>query len=86
MHAKEFIIRCNKQVLGSWSEWNMVEHTYFVNGIPALCEALKKAGRDEEAQNLVKQFLTASFNEDLDKKAERFLDLAFVLSKFSNLF
>ena len=53
----------------------MSGNKYFINGIPALCEALKKAGRDEEAQNLVKQFLTASFNEDLDKKAERFRKL-----------
>jgi hypothetical protein len=50
-------------------------NTYFINGIPALCEALEKAGRAEEAQNLVKQFLTVSFNQDLDKKAERFRKL-----------
>jgi hypothetical protein len=48
---------------------------YFVNGIPKLCEALEKAGRDEDAQNLVKQFLNASFNEDLDEKARRFRKL-----------
>ena len=53
----------------------MSGNTYFVNGIPALCEALKKAGREKEAQAIVKQFLTSSFNQDLDRKVERLLKL-----------
>jgi len=48
---------------------------YFVNGIPALCEALKKAGREKEAQGLVKEFLNSSFNLDIDDKVDRFLKL-----------
>ncbi|MDH5460989.1 MAG: hypothetical protein OEX09_02015 [Candidatus Bathyarchaeota archaeon] len=49
----------------------MVEHTYFVNGIPALYEALKKAGREEEAKELVRNFLSTSFSSDLERKVER---------------
>lgn len=50
----------------------MSERTYFINGIPTLYEALKKAGREKEATALVKNFLRSSFSEDLDKKVERF--------------
>jgi hypothetical protein len=60
---------CDRKQLERWLQ--LSESTYFVNGIPALCEALEKAGRGKEAQALVKQFLISSFNEDLDKKAER---------------
>jgi hypothetical protein len=49
----------------------MVERTYFVNGIPALCEALKKAGREKEAKELVRNFLNTSFSSDLEMKVER---------------
>jgi hypothetical protein len=51
------------------------ENLVFVNGIPGLYEALKKSGRDEEAEYLVKNFLISSFNEDLDRKVERLLNL-----------
>jgi hypothetical protein len=53
----------------------MVEHTYFVNGIPALYEALKKAGREKEAKELVRNFLNTSFSSDLEMKVERFRQL-----------
>jgi hypothetical protein len=48
---------------------------FSINGIPELCKALKQAGRDEEAQDLVKNFLNQSFNLNLDRKVERFLKL-----------
>jgi hypothetical protein len=51
----------------------MAERTFFINGIPALYEALKRAGREKEAQDLITNFLQTSFAEDLDKKIERFL-------------
>jgi hypothetical protein len=38
----------------------VVERTVFINGIPAVCEALTKAGREDEAKNLVKNFLSQS--------------------------
>jgi len=50
----------------------MVEHTYFVNGIPALYDALKRAGREKEAKELVRNFLSTSFSSDLERKVERF--------------
>lgn len=53
----------------------MSGNIYFINGIPALYGALKKAGREEEAKDLVKNFLISSFNEDLDKKIDRFIRL-----------
>jgi len=51
----------------------MAERTFFINGIPALYEALKRAGREKEAQDLIENFLRSSFAEDLNKKIERFL-------------
>jgi hypothetical protein len=53
----------------------MSERTVFINGIPALYDALKKAGREEEARKLVKDFLSSSFASDLDEKVDRFLGL-----------
>ena len=53
----------------------MVERIVFINGIPALCEALTKAGREDEAKNLVKNFLNRTFSLDIDKKVERFRSL-----------
>ena len=51
---------------------NLSGRTVFVNGIPALYETLTKAGREEEAKKMVKDFLSQTFASDLDAKVERF--------------
>lgn len=51
----------------------MSEVTVFINGIPELYRMLEKAGKEEEAKNIVKNFLNSSFREDLDEKVKRFL-------------
>ena len=53
----------------------MSERTFFINGVPSLYEALKKAGGEEEAKKLLKDYLTRSFNDDLDKKVECFREI-----------
>jgi len=49
------------------------ERTYFINGLPALYEAWKKAGREEEGKKILENFLVQSFKSDLPEKIERFL-------------
>ena len=51
------------------------EKKYFINGIPKLYHHLKEQGKEEEAKQLVKTFLATTFNEDLDDKVQRFLDI-----------
>jgi hypothetical protein len=53
----------------------MSERTFFINGIPTLYERLKKAGKEEEAKKLMKDFLSYSFNTDLDEKVKHFLEI-----------
>ena len=55
----------------NWCD-SLSERTVFINGIPALYEALTKAGREEEAKKTVKDFLSRTFFNDLDAKVERF--------------
>lgn len=33
------------------------EKTYFINGLPALYQALKKEGREKEIENILRTFL-----------------------------
>jgi hypothetical protein len=53
----------------------LTERTVFVNGIPALYDALKKVGREEEAKTIMKDFLNRTFANDLDDKVERFIQV-----------
>jgi len=48
--------------------------SYFFNSLPNLYEVLKKAGREKEAVDLIKNFLNSSFSEDLPEKVNRFLE------------
>jgi hypothetical protein len=51
------------------------EKKVFINRIPELYQQLKKQGKEEEGKRRIKDFLTLTFNEDLDEKAKRFLDI-----------
>ena len=53
----------------------MADKIVFINGIPALYEALSKAGREDEARKLIRDFLSQTFNSDLDAKVDRFRSL-----------
>jgi hypothetical protein len=50
------------------------DRTFFVNGIPALYDALKKAGREKEGKKIVEDFLMQSFKIDISEKIERLLN------------
>lgn len=50
------------------------ERLYFVNGLPALYDALKKAGHESEGKKLIENFLINSFKSDIQGKISRFLD------------
>lgn len=50
----------------------MTERTVFINGIPALYEAYKKIGKEDEAKQLLKDFLNRTFELDIGEKVERF--------------
>lgn len=45
---------------------------YFINGLPALYDALKKEGYEEEGKRLIEKFLKETFNQDISEKVERF--------------
>jgi hypothetical protein len=45
---------------------------YFINGLPALYEELKKQGLEEEGKRLIENFLKQTFNQDISEKVERF--------------
>lgn len=53
----------------------MTERTVFVNGLPALYEALKKAGKPEEGRQYIKRLLETSFKDDFEEKVDRFLEI-----------
>jgi hypothetical protein len=53
----------------------MTERTLFVNGLPALYEALKKAGKPEEGRQIIRRFLETSFKDDFEEKVDRFLEI-----------
>jgi hypothetical protein len=51
-----------------------VEENIFVNGIPALYEKLSKENQTK-LKELIKQYLLSTFNSDVDKKADRWLEI-----------
>jgi hypothetical protein len=53
----------------------LTERTVFINGLPALYEALTKAGREAEAKKILKDFLNSTFASDIDAKVDRFRSL-----------
>ncbi len=53
----------------------MTERTVFVNGLPALCEALRKVGKPEEGRQYIRRLLETSFKADFEEKVDRFLEI-----------
>ena len=51
----------------------MPEQLISINGLPALYDAMKKAGREKEIHDMIKNYLLSTFTADLDKKVDRFL-------------
>jgi hypothetical protein len=53
----------------------MTERTVFVNGLPSLYEALKKAGKPEKGRKYIRGLLETSFKADFEDKVDRFLEI-----------
>lgn len=53
----------------------MTERKVFVNGLPALYEALMRAGKPEECRQYVAELLETSFKADFEEKVDRFLEI-----------
>jgi len=51
------------------------EKEFFFNYFPNIYQYLKKRGRVQEARIMVKDLLTKIFNDDLEKKINRFLEI-----------
>ncbi len=49
------------------------EQRFFINGLPALYSYLKKQGKEDQARDGIRNFLKKTFEEDLERKADRFL-------------
>jgi len=49
------------------------ERASFLNSLPALYEALKKVGREDQGRKIIEDFLVSSFSDDLPDKVQRFL-------------
>lgn len=53
----------------------MTERTVFVNGLPALYEALRKAGKPEEGRQYIRRLLETSFKANFEEKVDGFLEI-----------
>lgn len=49
--------------------------TVFLNSLPEIYDYYKKLGREEEGRNKIRSFLMDTFNDDLDEKVSRFLEI-----------
>lgn len=49
--------------------------TFFINRLPAFYEVLKKTKGKKEFEDMIRTFLEKSFNDDIDFKVKRFLEI-----------